>query len=479
LDCRFFREEYNAQRLLLDVVESVRQTATFGDAAAQAVNRLAQALHSNFAVVLVHEPSGGHFEPYSCFPEDHRVPRVPSNSKIVGLVRLLNKPICVQLTAGAWLDHQLPPAETELVRKSQIDQIVPIATDPASTEALLALGPKKSEEPYTPDDQRLLHAIAGALSLRLCSTPVAANTNTFAECPMCGTCYEATGSICPADGSSLKVVPKARRVGRYELERRIAVGGMGAIYQAVDTLLCRPVAIKLIREDRMDSTAMAERFHREAREVAGFSHPNVVTVYDFGISEGRLFLVLELLEGVTLRTALRQKAFSPERTLHIIEDICAALTAAHGARILHRDLKPENIFLVHDGRREIAKVLDFGIAKTLSGDDDTQTINDTGPGVVIGTPRYMAPEQLRGEPPRPSWDLWALAVIAYEMLTGFSPLNGIGFDAGSMPVLEYLRSAPSEWQSFFERALAPDVEKRPASAEEFHRALGAALRLTT
>jgi serine/threonine protein kinase len=189
---------------------------------------------------------------------------------------------------------------------------------------------------------------------------------------------------------------------RYRLERRQGGGGMGAVYAATDTELERRVAIKVMREDMAGNAGATERFRREARNAAAFSHPNVVTVHDFGVtSASRAFLVMELLEGVDLRTELEQEGrLSSPRALEILRGVCAALDAAHQGGMTHRDIKPANIFLARSMGAEIPKVLDFGVAKFASTSAPTQslTATDTGTGHLIGTLRYMSPEQLRGEP---------------------------------------------------------------------------------
>jgi serine/threonine protein kinase len=247
---------------------------------------------------------------------------------------------------------------------------------------------------------------------------------------------------------------------------------MGTVYEAVDTALDRSVAVKVIREDLVGSPVAAERFRQEARAAASFTHPNVVTVYDFGVAaNARAFLIMELLEGVTLREELRTHArLTASRTLEILRCVCAAVDAAHRRQMVHRDLKPENIFLARAETGESPKVLDFGLAKFLPSSAE-QTL-DTDPGALVGTVRYMAPEQLCGQQVHPAWDLWALSVMAYEMLTGAQPFIGSttveccsSISAGNFtPVNRYLPDSPSRWQEFFVHAFALDANRRPTPA---------------
>jgi serine/threonine-protein kinase len=257
---------------------------------------------------------------------------------------------------------------------------------------------------------------------------------------------------------------------------------MGTVYEATDTALERRVATKLIREDLVGSAEAAERFRREARAAAGFAHPNVVTVHDFGMSGTRAFLVMELLEGVSLRQELRlQGKFPAVRTREILRGVCAAVEAAHRRQLIHRDLKPENIFLVRGESGESAKVLDFGLVKSLSG--ASQATADTSAGILVGTLRYMSPEQLHGEAPAPAWDLWALGVVTYELLTGQHPfgtgssseLHAAVLGGRFTPLAASCPDAPSAWQDFFSRALALRPEHRPPSAPAFFTELESAL----
>ena len=271
--------------------------------------------------------------------------------------------------------------------------------------------------------------------------------------------------------------------GRYRLEQRIGRGGMGSVYAAIDQSLERRVAVKVLRNDLVESADALKRFHREARAAASFVHPNVVTVHDFGATtSARAFLIMELLEGVTLRDELRIGGRLPlPHTLQILQGVCAAIDAAHGQGLVHRDLKPENIFLARSPQGEIAKILDFGIAKAVKPEPHTQAA-ETSVGILLGYPEYMAPEQLRGGAVQPTWDLWAIAVTAYEMLNDVHP-----FESATAMTMDALalrdaggfltRSAgpTSSWDAFFVRALAIDPRQRPASAVTFFAELGEAV----
>lgn len=479
LDQRFFRERYDARRLLREVVEEIRVAQSFEVVAPRAVARVEAALHPEFVALLVREPREPAYRTLAAVPAGQGPMPLPAESKLLSLVRLLGKPLEVPHTESGWLQQQLPHEETEFLRRARIDLLVPVATSPDCAEALLALGAKRSEEPYSGEDQDLLIAIAASLAILLAKppAPVAPRRDVFEECPVCGNCYDTGVTRCAQDAAPLVPIALPRLLeGRYRVDRRLGRGGMGTVYEAADMALERRVALKVIRDDLVGSVEAAERFRREARAAAAFAHPNVVTVYDFGLAAGtRAFLVMELLGGATLREELRKEGrLAPPQALSILRGVCAAVEAAHRRQLLHRDLKPENIFLVRGDSPEVAKVLDFGIAKFLPRASGQATA-DTGTGMLVGTLQYMSPEQLRGDAATPAWDLWALAVMAYETLTGAHPYaDGTLAEfyrdvvAGHFtPVNTHVPEAPARWQKFFEHTLAPEPGHRPRSASLF------------
>jgi serine/threonine-protein kinase len=358
--------------------------------------------------------------------------------------------------------------------------MVPVFVEAQQWEpvALIVLGSRRSEEPYNQDDVALLGNIADAVHLLV--RPSGRQARGMEECSLCGRCYDLGAGRCQTDGTPLTEVRAARLLkDRYRLERRLDRGGMGVVYEAFDVVLERRVAVKVVREDVLADSLGASgvdlrtRFSREARAAAALTHPNVVRIYDYGIDrDDRAFLVMELLEGETLRGRVRQGAISPAETLHVLGGVCGAVAAAHRIDLIHRDLKPENIFLHrHDGL-EVPKVLDFGLAKVLSGGSTTDQPRDSSTGQLVGTLAYMAPEQILGDEPHPSWDIWALSVIAYEMLAGSHPFR-CRVDLPHAPLPESTGSSPlpAGVAGFFEMALSVDRSKRPQSAIELLRGL--------
>jgi serine/threonine protein kinase len=269
--------------------------------------------------------------------------------------------------------------------------------------------------------------------------------------------------------------------GRYRLVRKLGTGGMGTVWLAQDILLDSTCALKLIDDDKSESEEVRIRFAREAKVAAQLRGPHVVDVFDHGEWSGVPYISMEFLDGEDLGTRLdRVKRLSAEATYRIVAHVARALVKAHAYGIVHRDLKPENIFLVEGDEGEIAKVLDFGIAK-----HDQYSLRDktTKTGSFLGTPFYVSPEQARGKPTDHRSDLWSLGVIAFQCLTGKPPFESeaLGELMGmilydDMPVpTQRNPELPPELDDWWKRAAARDREQRFDSAKDLSDALGIAL----
>jgi serine/threonine protein kinase len=299
-------------------------------------------------------------------------------------------------------------------------------------------------------------------------------------CPRCGGSFSPHLDLCPDDGTRLirwqaRPDPMLGAIvdGRFRIIGAIGEGAMGRVYEAVNLTTDRAVAIKVIREPLSRDRATAKRFLREARLLAGFDHPHIVTVHDYGQTDaGALFLVMELLRGRTLADELAMvRRFSPARTVAIAAQLCDALAAAHERGIIHRDLKPVNVLLLH-GPRDTVKVLDFGLAKSLAGDDLAGASTLTQTGAILGTPLYMAPEALAGSAD-PRSDLYALGCVVHEMLAGAPPF----VDAAINVVLaRHLAEPPPPLPPDVPHALAATVEALLAKAPEHRPPTAAAAR---
>lgn len=205
---------------------------------------------------------------------------------------------------------------------------------------------------------------------------------------------------------------------RYQLLEQLGKGGMAVVYRARDLMLERLVAVKVLREDYSSDPAFQERFRQEAKAAANLSHPNIVTVHDFGLDQGQLFIIMEYVPGTDLKTVIQKRGrFTPEEALPLLIQACAGIGYAHRAGLVHCDVKPQNILVMPDQR---LKVTDFGIARALATIQPEEQSE-----VVWGSPQYFAPEQASGSAPSPASDVYSLGVIMYEMLTGSLPFQGV------------------------------------------------------
>jgi eukaryotic-like serine/threonine-protein kinase len=252
--------------------------------------------------------------------------------------------------------------------------------------------------------------------------------------------------------------------GRYRLIELLGQGGMATIYRALDTQLGRDVAIKLLRPEYLRDPDFGSRFRQEAQNAASLSHPNVVTVYDYGEDPSGPYIVMEFVDGEDLATILRRNgSLPPTQAARIAAAVARALEAAHARGIIHRDVKPGNVLIGRDGR---VKVVDFGIARAIA---EAQM---TLPGTTLGSVHYFSPEQARGEPTSAPSDIYALGIVLFEMLTGSRPWEGdsaasvaLARLSGPVPDPVLLRpSLPSDLAAITRKALALDPGDRFASA---------------
>lgn len=243
-------------------------------------------------------------------------------------------------------------------------------------------------------------------------------------CPACVLNAVASSQINPSTNQNPNTPPSIQQLTPhfpgFEFEEIIGSGGMGAVYKAKQIQVDRTVSIKILSENFSEDPIFIERFEREARILGKLNHPNITAIFDFGVAGPYCYLLMEYVDGANLRQALETGNFSPSEALNIIQEICAALAYAHSKGILHRDIKPENILLDSKGH---VKIADFGIAK-LIGENQTNNITLTMQGSVLGSPHYMAPEQLETpDDVDQRADIYSLGVVFYEILTGELPLG--------------------------------------------------------
>jgi serine/threonine-protein kinase len=296
------------------------------------------------------------------------------------------------------------------------------------------------------------------------------DTDSFMESPA----VEDAADTLAGDDARLQA---GQKINRYEIVSLIGQGGMGEVYLAHDSRLGRKVALKLLPTYLSNDKGRLRRFEQEARSASALNHPNVCTIYEVGeTEETRPFIAMEQIEGITLRQRLEQGQIKLSEALDIAVQIASALTAAHEAGIVHRDIKPENIMLRRDG---YVKVLDFGLAKLAEQQRQTSRILTrsgikTEPGIVLGTPQYMSPEQARGLPVDARTDIWALGAVIYEMVAGRAPFEGETISdiiAGVLerepvPLARYAPKLPENVEWIVSKALRKDKEERYQTSKE-------------
>jgi serine/threonine protein kinase len=263
--------------------------------------------------------------------------------------------------------------------------------------------------------------------------------------------------------------PSAGQVygNRYELVSRIAIGGMGEVWQASDTVIGRIVAIKILKDEYLGDPGFRERFRAEARHAAMVNHDGIANVFDYGEEDGKAYLVMEMVPGEALSTILeRERVLPPDKVLSIVSQTALALHQAHQAGLVHRDVKPGNLLITPDGD---VKITDFGIARLAD------QVPLTATGQVMGTVQYLAPEQASGKPASPSTDIYSLGIVAYEALAGRRPFRGESQVSIAMAHIkeappELPVTIPEEVRTLVMSCLAKKPEGRPRSAEDLAKA---------
>ncbi len=294
----------------------------------------------------------------------------------------------------------------------------------------------------------------------------------------------------PATGITTRIIENGQAdllvgqtIGHYKISSRIGSGGMGEVYLAIDITAGRKAALKLLPARFTGDAERLKRFQQEARAVVGLNHPNILTVYEIGEDQSTYYIASELIEGETLRQRLARGGMTFSEAIDVVIQVVSALAVAHEAGIIHRDIKPENIMLRRDG---YVKVLDFGIAKLAEQEvpvavptDEALLLVETNLGSILGTVRYMSPEQARGAPVDHGTDIWSLGVVFYEMVTGHAPFTGETpretmlsvLETEPSPIRNYISQIPAELQQIIGKALSKDPAQRYRSAHELLHAL--------
>jgi eukaryotic-like serine/threonine-protein kinase len=259
---------------------------------------------------------------------------------------------------------------------------------------------------------------------------------------------------------------------RYLILEQLGKGGMAIVYRARDTMLERLVAVKILRESYSRDPAFLDRFRQEAKAAANLSHPNIVTVHDFGLDKDQLFIVMEYVPGTDLKTLMKQRGrFTSEEAVPLLIQACAGIGYAHRAGLVHCDVKPQNMLVTPDMR---LKVADFGIARALS------TIHpEEQSDVIWGSPQYFSPEQASGAAPSPASDVYSLGIIMYEMLTGSLPFHAdtapelahLHIEAEPVPISEMLPNVSPVLEQIQRKLLSKEPSQRYRTADQLGRVL--------
>lgn len=495
IDKRFFRTAYSQEKILLELIEEIKEADTVNAISMLVANKIEAALQPKDLCILYRRDSVEGFT--VGYPDDVQAGRALELLKEAEVLNTLDSGTVAPFTVSD-VEPGVP------IEHADYSLVVPLSGAEQKIVGVLWLGEKKSEEPYTPRDRDLLQAIAGQIAMvyqnlhlkeqLLEEQRVRINVisrldremNLLKECPRCGRCFDRGSELCAFDGSELTMLTPVERIidKKYRLDRRLGGGGMGSVYEAVDLNLNRKVAVKVMMGKLFGNRAALRRFEREARASARLHHPNIVTIHDYGSLRGDgAYLVMEYLAGISWRSELSSRRMVPGRECAPwFDQLCRAMYAAHGAGIIHRDLKPENIMITrNDGALPHVTVVDFGLAKVREFEvHDATASSITATGVVMGTVRYMSPEQLSNTELDSRSDIYSAGLIAVETLFG-------GFPAKMREIEQWLDQSlvreaarhpnwdPQPLAETLKIALARDPAKRP-SAVEWREALVPLLR---
>ena len=499
----FFRDQYDARQILIGLSERIRFSASVDELGELLTTEIERALHLESITLLVSDSERG-------------VLRAPSgglrpldvSSELAFALSAADSPVSIDLESPGSPMRGFPEADQQWLADGAVQLLVPLLSPRRELIGALALGEKRSELAFSGEDRELLSAIAssGGLTLenlrmrgvRDAGAPAAADKQEEAdrlrarECPTCMEIHPSEARVCPRCRVDLTPLPLPYVLfGKFRLERRVGKGGMGVVYRALDLTLRRPVAIKTLPRTSPEDSV---RLRREARAMAAVVHPNLALVYGAESWEGTPLLIFEFLEGGTLADRLERAPLSPREVVQLGVLLADVLDRAHGAGILHRDVKPSNVGYTDEG---VPKLLDFGLARMVG---DALTVDARAPvdllsgpledphlsglsilrtAGLVGTPLYMSPEALLGEPPDASYDLWGLAVVLYEAIARKHPFERStwadtldAMQRAPVPhLVEVQPRCPKILAEFLENALSRDRRRRPPSAREFRQGL--------
>ena len=511
LDRRYFRESYDARRVLRELTGAVRRTSDITDLSRLIVAQVARAMHVESVVVMTATPEQPGILKTAAARGVNDPESIAVSAQFVSLLAGSADPLPVDAVGPGSLFGRLPDREREWLTSAGASLLVPLHGSGDSLTGFMALGLKKSETPFSDEDRDLLASVGGAAGLSIearllratptpgggGSTPPRDETPLARECLGCLHLFESAVLYCPNCRSvTLPALLPLNLLDKYRLESRLGSGGFGVVYAAMETRLGRRVALKTLPRI---SEEKVERFKREALAAAAIHHPNLAMIHTAESWNEPPILVFELLEGGTLGQRLLLSPLSVADALVLGQAMAAVLEEAHRAGILHRDIKPSNIG--YDAR-QTPKLLDFGVARirdpstpTPARNADTITVDrlrrEGGPvprtqdapltetGAIVGTPAYMPLEAYQNREPGPAFDLWALAVTLYESLSCVNPFRAATaaetierlLRHTPAPLHELRPDCPRDLSDFLARALSKNPGERPATAAQFKSAL--------
>src|SRR5579864_6469477 len=481
LDRRFFRQQVDARAMLLGVASAVHQATSLEDLGSNLCRAAEYAFHPQaFATVVAGSDDNLH-------AIDADLPPLARSSALAQLVGGKGAPFEIS-PANALIVDRLSPGERAWLKASHAALLVPLRSTGDELIGLLVLGEKKSEMPYTREDQSLLAAAGASGGLALDRILAAARDDSGGntpsridppgrECIDCGTVLKADAVQCICGGLLERAAAPYTLGDRLRFIQRIGSGGMGVVYRALDLRLQQVRAVKTL--PRTDA-ALTSRMRREARSMAAARHVNLATLHGLEVWRGSPMLVMEFLEAGTLSDRIRRDALAPDDALALGFSLANGLGALHGSHLLHRDIKPSNIGFTAEG---VPKLLDFGLAMLVPTVPTTSRLaadpEATRPGSlstdglgIRGTPAYLSPEVLGGAPPSVDDDLWSLSVTLLEACTGTNPFRASTIAATVARVLheqhlaaDAARALSDPIRRLFADLLGP-LDGRPRTARE-------------
>lgn len=484
VDRRYFREPYDAQLILTRFVGGL-QAENPEELALRVKREIERALHADAELFIVNDART------ALRPAVGALTALPASATLVELALNDPRPMDVDVDRPGSALGRLPDAERRWLAQGPFRLIVALRSGAGGVAGLLALSAKRSGLAFSAVDRHLLSAVAAASglaldNLRLRSTPQSPSEPPARECLECSRLNPADAQACSCGGALTTASAPHMLRGIFRLEQRIGAGGMGVVYRAVDLNLGRDVAIKTLPRLGPDQAA---RLRKEARAMAAVTHPNLAVVHGIETWQGIPFLVEEYLAGGTLAHMLSTSHPPLVDALHLGVTLAEVLEQLHVAGIMHCDVKPGNIGFTHSG---VVKLLDFGLARLLqntraptnmsttqAADYVPRPVAASSSGVLAGTPYYMSPEAVRGERPTPTFDVWALSVVIYEIIAGRRPFEGSDshriFErilASDRPNLRVVcPHCPEPIAATFDSLLALDPAVRPSNAASLRRVL--------